>query len=257
MIKGKKIVATIEARMTSIRLPGKVMLPFVGKPDLEIMIERLAKSRTIDQIVVATTLNHKDEPIIKLCRELDTPFYRGNEEDVLKRLVEAAQSVSADIVVETTSDCPVIDWRHVDHLVNLFFSGNYDYVSNIITRSFPIGFDVQVFPLSVLNQVARIAREHTYREHPSFFIYTHPQQFRLKNWRAREKMFWPDLRVTLDTPQDYQVLTQVFNSLYSKNPNFSAEDVVNFLKSHPEIVAINSQIKRKDPYQELQHDQAL
>lgn len=257
MINGKKIVATIEARMASTRLPGKVMLPFVGKPGLEIMIERLQRSRTVDAIVVATTTNPKDEAIVRLCRKLGVPFYRGSEEDVLKRLVETAQSISADIIVETTSDCPVIDWRHADHLVNLFFSGSYDYVSNIITRSFPRGFDVQVFPLPILEQVEKIAKEHTYREHPSFFIYTHPDQFRLKNWRARGKMHWPDLRVTLDTPQDYEALTQVFNSLYPQNHDFSAADVVDFLHSHPEIVAINSAVKQKNPHRELQRDQTI
>lgn len=257
MINGQKIIATIEARMTSTRLPGKVMLPFVGKPDLEIMIERLQRSRTVDAIVVATTTNPKDEAIVRLCRKLGVPFYRGSEADVLKRLVEAAQSVSADIIIETTSDCPIIDWRHIDHLVNLFFSGNYDYVSNIITRSFPIGFDVQVFPLSVLQQVETIAQKYTYREHPSFYIYTHPDQFRLKNWRARGRMYWPDLRVTLDTQEDYQALTEVFNHLYPQNPDFSATDVVDFLRSHSEIVSINSQVPQKNPHQELKRDQAI
>ena len=257
MINGKKIVATIEARMTSTRLPGKVMLPFVGKPGLQVMIERLNRSQLVDQIVVATTVNLEDQLIVKLCQRLGIAFYRGSEEDVLKRLVEAGQSVSADIIIETTSDCPVIDWRHVDHLVNLFFSGNYDYVSNIVTRSFPIGFDVQVFPLSILEQIEKLTKEHTYREHPTFYIYTHPQKFRLKNCQAQGQMYWPDLRVTLDTPQDYKVLTQVFNHLYSKNPDFSAEDVVNLLKSHPEIVAINSAVKQKNPHQELKHDQAI
>lgn len=257
MIKGKTIIATIEARMTSTRLPGKVMLPFTGKPDLEVMIERLQRSRTLDQIIIATTINPKDEAIVRLCRKLGIAFYRGSEADVLDRLVKAGRFAKADIIVETTSDCPVIDWRHVDHLVNLFFSGNYDYVSNIITRSFPRGFDIQVFPLAILEQVEKIATEPTYREHPSFFIYTHPQEFRLKNWRARGRMFWPDLRVTLDTPKDYQVLTQIFNHFYPKNSDFSAADVVDFLISHPEIVAINSQVKKKNPYQELARDQKI
>lgn len=257
MTKGKKIVATIEARMASTRLPGKIMLPFVGKPDLEMMIERLKRSKTLDDIVVATTMNKQDDVIVNLCRSLKIPFYRGSEEDVLGRLTAAAASVNADIIVETTSDCPVIDWRHVDHLVSLFFSGNYDYVSNIIVRSFPIGFDTQVFPFSVLQKVENIAKEHTYREHPSFYIYTHPMEFRLKNWKARGKMFWPDLRVTLDTKEDYQLLCEVFGHFYPENPDFSANDVVDFLRLHPEVVAINAQVKKKNPYEELKCDKTV
>lgn len=246
-------MATIEARMASTRLPGKIMLPFVGKPDLEIMIERLERSQTIDEIVVATTTNSQDDVIVELCCRLGVSYYRGSEKDVLKRLVETGNSVNADIIVETTSDCPVIDWRHIDYLVNLFFSGSYDYVSNIIERSFPRGLDVQVFPLSLLEKVEKTANDYAYREHPTFYIYTHPEQFRLKNWKAKGKMFWPDLRVTLDTKEDYQVLSSVFSNLYPANQDFSAEDVVNFLRNHPEIVRINSEIIQKNHYEELRH----
>lgn len=257
MTKGRNIVATIEARMASTRLPGKIMLPFVGKPDLEMMIERVKRASLLDEIVVATTTNPKDDAIVKLCQRLHVAYYRGSEEDVLKRLVEAGQSVNADIIVETTSDCPVIDWHHVDHLVNLFFSGKYDYVSNIIERSFPRGFDVQVFPLSVLEKIEKTAEDYSYREHPTFYIYTHPKEFRLKNWKAEGKMFWPDLRVTLDTKEDYNVLCKVFEKLYPMNPDFSAEDVVDFLRLHPEIVRINSEVKQKNPHKELKYGKAI
>lgn len=250
-------MVTIEARMASTRLPGKIMLPFVGKPNLEMMIERLKRSRTVDRIVVATTTSPKDDAIVELCHSLRVSYYRGSEEDVLKRLVEAGKSVNADIVVETTSDCPVIDWRHIDYLVNLFFSGNYDYVSNIIERSFPRGFDVQIFPLFLLEKVEKNTKDYAYREHPTFYIYTHSEQFKLKNWKAKGKMFWPDLRVTLDTKEDYQVLSSVFNNLYPANPDFSAENVVEFLRNHPEIVRINSKIIQKNPYEELRHDKNI
>ena len=257
MVKGKKIVATIEARMTSTRLPGKVMLPFVGKPDLEIMIERLKRALLVDEIVVATTTNPKDDEIVKLCRRLHAAYYRGSEDDVLKRLVEAGKSVHAGVIVETTSDCPVIDWRHIDYLINLFFSGQYDYVSNIIERSFPRGFDTQVFPLKVLEKVERVAKDYAYREHPTFYIYTHPEEFRLKNWKARGEMFWPDLRVTLDTKEDYLVLSEIFDHFYPVNPDFSAEDIVDFLRCHPEIVRINSDVKQKNLHEELKHGKKL
>lgn len=240
-----KIVAMIEARMGSTRLPGKVMVPFVGKPSLELMIERLRGSKTVGQIIVATTTNQADDAIVDLCQKLNVSFYRGSEEDVLKRVVEAGQKFSADMIVRTTADCPLVDWRIVDRLVKIYQSGNYDYVSNIIERSFPLGFDVEVFSFKKLQEIEKMTTEQVYREHPPYYFYTHPREFRLKNWKAKGKMYWPDLRVTLDTKEDYLVLTKIFEELYPKNSDFSAEDVVELMRRHPEWAAINSQINHR------------
>lgn len=242
MIIGKKIVATIEARMASTRLPGKVLLPFGETTVLEFMIQRLKRSRTLDQIIVATTINPQDEVIVDACNQANVPFYRGSEEDVLKRLVEAGKYAKADIIVEITADCPLIDWRHVDYLVKLFFSKEADYAANIIERSFPDGFDVQVFPLSILEEVEKITKSDIYREHPSYYIYSHPEKYRLVNWSAKGKMYWPELRVTLDTKEDYEVIKKIVNELLSKNRDFSALDVLKLLQDHPEWIAINSMV---------------
>lgn len=241
----RKVVATIEARIGSTRLPRKVLLPFLGKPCLEVMIERLKRSRKLDLILVATTVNLKDKAIADLCRKLKIHFYRGSEEDVLKRLVEAGKNVTADVIVRTTADCPLVDWRIVDRLVKLYQSGNYDYVSNVIERSFPLGFDVEVFSFKKLQEIEKTATEQVYREHPPYYFYTHPNKFRLKNWKARGKMHRPDLRVTLDTQEDYIVLTKIIEKLHPLNPDFSAEDVVELLHQHPEWVSINSHIKHR------------
>lgn len=240
-----KIVTMIEARMGSTRLPGKVMMPFVGKPSLGLMIERLKRSKTVDLIIVATTTNKADDVIVDLCKKLDVSFYRGSEEDVLRRVVGAGKKFSADIIVRTTADCPLVDWRIVDRLIKLYRSGDYDYVSNVIERSFPLGFDVEVFSFKKLQEIEKTVTEQVYREHPPYYFYTHPKKFRLKNWKARGKMNWPDLRVTLDTQEDYIVLTKIFEKLHPLNPDFSAEDVVELLHQHPEWVAINSHIKHR------------
>lgn len=240
-----KVIDIIEARMISVRLPGKVMMPFVGKPSLELMIERLKRSRTVDQILVATTTNQTDDVIVDLCQESTIPFYRGSEEDVLKRIIDAGMKFSADVIVRTTADCPLVDWRIVDHLIKLYRSGDYDYVSNVIERSFPLGFDVEVFSFKKLQEIEKTVTEQVYREHPPYYFYTHPNKFRLKNWKARGKMHRPDLRVTLDTQEDYIVLTKIFEKLHPLNPDFSAEDVVELMWRHPEWVAINSQIEHR------------
>lgn len=240
-----KVVAVISARMSSNRLPGKVIMPFVGKPNLELMIERVKRASFIDKVVVATTTNEADDAIVDLCRKLNVASYRGSEEDVLKRVVEVGQKYQADTIVRLTADCPLVDWRLVDKLIKIYLSGDYDYVSNIIQRSFPIGFDVEVFSLKKLETIEKIAKEKIYREHPPYYFYTHPQQFRLKNWKAVGEIYWPDLRATLDTREDYLVITKIFEELYPKNPDFSAEDVVGLMRRHPEWVAINSQIRHR------------
>ncbi|MFZ3132817.1 MAG: NTP transferase domain-containing protein, partial [Desulfosporosinus sp.] len=150
---GLKICATIEARMSSTRLPGKVLLDLVGKPVLQHIIERLSRSKYVDEVIVATTDNPCDDQIVALCHSIGCAYFRGSEDDVLLRVLDTARDVNADIIVEITGDCPVIDWRHVDHLIELFFSGKYDYAANIIERTFPRGFDTQVFPTAVLAEV--------------------------------------------------------------------------------------------------------
>lgn len=245
MYHGKKIVATIEARMTSSRLPKKVLLDLCGKPSLQHMIERLKRSRYVDDVVVATTVNETDNPVIELCQQIGCSYYRGSEEDVLLRVLDAAKSVDGDIIVETTGDCPVIDWRHVDYLVEQFFNGEYDYVSNIIERTFPRGFDTQVFPVDVLEKVNQLTRDEADHEHVSLYIYRHPENFRLWNWSAPQGVRHPEYEITLDTKEDYQLIQAIYNQLYEKNRDFGCEEVVELLNEKPELLEYIREVKRK------------
>ena len=228
--QGIKIVATIEARMTSTRLPGKVLKPILGKPVLELLIERLQLVKNIDEIIVATTINDTDDPIIDLCDQINVKYFRGSEEDVLKRVLDAAKSASADLITEITGDCPLIDPFIVDKCIEVFLEGDYDYVSNTIERSYPDGLDVQVFPVSVLEEVNSLTKDPVDHEHVSLYIYEHPERYRLKNIKANDEMFWPELGITLDTPEDYKLITRIFEELYPINSHFSATDVVNLLE---------------------------
>jgi spore coat polysaccharide biosynthesis protein SpsF len=246
MYADKKIVATIETRMTSSRLPGKVLLPLGGKPALERLVERIRRSVFVDEIVVATTVNPEDEPIIELCERIGCTYFRGSEDDVLSRVLDAAESVSADIIVEITGDCPLIDHQHIDEVIQLFFSGNYDYASNVISRSFPDGFDVQVFPLKVLQEVDKLTTDPVDRVHVSYYIYSHPEKFNLANWQAEGEMFWPELRVTLDERADYELLNRIYEELLPVREDFSAEDVITLLKKNSELTMINSDVRTKE-----------
>ena len=245
MFPNNKIVATIEARMTSSRFPGKVLMDFCGKPSLQHIIERLRRSKYIDDVIVATTVNKEDDPIVNLCKSLGCRYYRGSEDDVLDRVLKTAKSIDGDVIVEITGDCPLIDWRHADFLIKKLFESDYDYSSNIIERTFPDGFDVQVFYTSVLEEVSNITQDPSDREHVSLYIYNHPGKYKLYNWSAPEKLHYPQYAVTLDTIEDYELIKLIYENLYYKNPDFDAHDVVEFLLHNQKLLDINNHIERK------------
>lgn len=242
----RKIIASIEARMTSSRLPGKVLLPILGKPALARMVERVKKSKYIDSIIIATTINTQDDPIVKLAQEMGVNYYRGSENDVLGRVLEGARSIKADIIVELTGDCPFADPALIDRGIEEFFSREVDYASNTIEPTFPNGFDVQVFPTDILARVDKETNDPIDRVHVSYYIYMHPEKFRVYNWVADENNSGADLRVTLDETADYELIQKIFESLSQINENFSASDVVQFLRKSPDLVEINKYVRQKD-----------
>lgn len=142
----KKIIATIEARLASTRLPGKVLLPLGGKPVLQFLVERLKRSKFIDEIIIATSSNIENDAIESLTKEIGIYCFRGSEDDVLSRVIGAADSRKADIIVQLTGDCPLMDPELIDECVSKYLDGGYDYVANELVRTYPIGMDVAVFP---------------------------------------------------------------------------------------------------------------
>ncbi len=240
-----RTVATIEARMTSTRLPGKVLKEAVGKPMLELMIERLRRVPSLDGIVVATTTNATDDPVEALARRLGVGVWRGSEDDVLQRVLDAARHHQIDVIVETTGDCPLIDPALVEDCIRTHRSAKVDYVSNVLERGYPVGMDTQVFATSVLADVARRTDDTSDHEHVSLYIYRHPEIYSLCNVPAAGALRRPDLALTLDTPEDYDLIKSVFEALYPKNPAFALADVLELLDRHPEIAAMNSHVRRK------------
>ena len=170
-----RTVATIEARMTSTRLPGKVLMSAAGLPMLELMIERLRFVKEIDAIVIATTVNASDDPVEELAHRVGVGVWRGSEADVLNRVLDAAKAYEAQTIVELTGDCPLIDPAIVSKVINAYRDQNADYVSNIIERTYPDGMDTQVFATTLLEDVARRTDDVADREHVSLYIYRHPK----------------------------------------------------------------------------------
>ncbi|WP_061212750.1 cytidylyltransferase domain-containing protein [Syntrophomonas wolfei] len=241
-----KIVVIVQARMTSTRLPGKVLCEVMGKPLLEYQIERLRQVTQADELIIATTTNDTDQPIIELCKRLGVAYYRGPEEDVLSRYYEAAAQFGADVVVRVTSDCPLIDPGVMDEVISLYINNyeKYDYVSNTLERTYPRGLDTEVFSMAALEKACREAREKPEREHVTLFMYRRPEQFRLAN--SSNAIDYSQHRWTLDTPEDFQFIKLILQELYPLNSRFSWMELIGLLNEHPEWVQINAAVKQKE-----------
>ena len=240
-----KTIAIIEARMTSTRLPGKVLRPILGKPMLELLVERIRRARRVDGIVIATTTNSTDEPIEQLARRLEIGCFRGSEDDVLERVLRAAHQVQADVIVEITGDCPLIDPDIIDELVAVFQGRRFDYVSNNRQRTYPLGLDTQVFSTRVLEEVARLTRDPVDHEHVSLYIYKHPERFSLHNVPGALPEKYRDIRLTVDTAEDFALISQIYETLYPANPAFTLGDVLALFDRSPELTEVNRGIQQK------------
>jgi spore coat polysaccharide biosynthesis protein SpsF len=239
-----RVVCTIEARMTSSRLPGKVLMPAAGKPLLEHMIERLRRAERLDAIVVATTDHPSSDPIVELAERLGVGWHRGSEDDVLARVLGAARDHDADVIVETSGDCPLIDPRLVDLVVERFLAGGVDYCSNNLERTYPRGMDAQAFRTDVLAEVDRLTDDPADREHVSLYIYEHPERYRLSTVRSGR----PELgaiRLTVDTPEDLALVRAIFDELYPRDPEFGLDAILALLAERPELRALNAAIVQK------------
>lgn len=240
-----KTVIIVQARMTSTRLPGKILREVLGKPLLEYQIERLRQVRLADELVIATTANDTDQPIMDLCERLGVAYYRGSQEDVLSRYYEAATQFDADVVVRVTSDCPLIDPGVIDELIGLYIDNRdkYDYVSNTLERTYPRGLDTEVFSMVALEKAHKEAREQPEREHVTLYIYRCPEQFRLGNFG--NAIDYSHHRWTVDTPEDFRFIKLIIQELYPINNRFTWLDVLNILNEHPEWLEINAAVKQK------------
>jgi spore coat polysaccharide biosynthesis protein SpsF len=240
-----KVVAIIQARMGSTRLPGKVLKKVRNKSLLEYQLERVKKATLLHDIVIATTINKRDEEIVNFCKARSIPYYRGSEEDVLTRYYEAARMCNADVIVRLTSDCPLVDPSIIDRNVAEFLSDpSLDYVSNTIERTYPRGMDIEVFSISTLERLRREATSPSEREHVTSFLTRNPNMFQIK--QVKQSNDDSQYRLTVDTQEDFFVIKNVIENLYMNSPMFSTEEVVNYLKKMPDIVKINQDIKQKE-----------
>ena len=240
----KKIVATIEARMGSLRLPGKVMKEILGKPILQITAERAMKSKLLNEVIVATTTNPRDDVIVDMCKKNNILYYRGSEDDVLDRVLNAAKSRNAEIIVELISDNPLIDSNVIDQIVQFYLDNDYDYVSNFIPKvTFPTGIGAQVFSTDLLDEVSTLTSdledlEYTKnRENVTWYIYHHKEKYKVGNFEASGIFRNPKIRLDLDNPEDFELIKKIYENFNSLN--VSLEEVLEYLNKNPELIKIN------------------
>lgn len=241
------ILAILQARVSSSRLPGKVLLPIVGVPMLLRQIERITLSKKIDRLLVATSADSSDDAIETLCRQNKVDFFRGSLDDVLDRFYQAALPFQADQIVRLTGDCPLADPEIIDQTIDFHLSGKYDYTSNCLEPTFPDGLDVEVFRMDCLKEAWKEARLPSQREHVTPFIYQNPSRFRIGHYKNNIDL--SHLRWTVDEEEDFKLVAKIYETLYPLNKNFSTADILDFLEKHPELKTINKKYQRNEGYQ--------
>lgn len=242
-----KVVCLVQARVGSTRLPGKILKEICGKTILHHEIDRLKKCKEIDEIVIATTDKEDDDKIVNEAKKLSVKYFRGSENDVLSRFYYAAKENNADIIVRVTSDCPCIDFEILDKML-IYFKDKYkekqvDYLSNTIKRTYPRGYDIEIFTFSALEKSYINAKKEYEREHVTPYIYDKTNNFLKLSFENKDD--YSEYRVTLDTIEDFIVIKNIFENLYYKNPYFKLNDVVQYLNNNLHIVDINKHIEQK------------
>jgi len=240
------IIAIIQARMGSSRLPKKIMLELEGKTALERVIERVRACRLVDDIVIATTTETRDAETASFCEKRGIKFFRGSENDVLDRFYRAALHFKADQIVRVTSDCPMIDPAVIEKVISLHLKTKADYTSNVLKESFPDGQDVEILSFGALKKAWESARLQSEREHVTTFIRNHPEIFKLQNVENGQDL--SSKRWTLDQAEDYEFIKSIYKALVGKSPLFGMDEVLDYLRKHPELEKHNAHITRNEGY---------
>jgi spore coat polysaccharide biosynthesis protein SpsF len=230
-----RTVAIVQARATSRRLPGKVLLPVEGKPMLVRQLERVCRAESLDEVVVATSTDSTDDDIEAVADALGIRVVRGPLDDVLARYVLAADISDAEVAVRITADCPLISPSVMDQVVGTFHAAEFDYVSNTLTPTYPDGLDVEVTTAQVLWRVSELSDDEAEREHVTLGIYRRPEEFALGNFVDPSGFDHSSLRWTVDEAEDLEFVRSIYAHLYPVNPAFDYRDVLDLLKANPQL----------------------
>lgn len=245
-MEGERIVASIEARMGSSRLPGKVLMDVGGQPALRRVVDRLRASRLLDDVVVATSTFPGDDAIAEWAAGYGVAVHRGSEDDVLQRVVDAQRAMASTMTVEVTGDCPLLDPELVDLGIETFFANDCDVACNVRIASFPQGADVQVFRTGALAEVAATVRDPAVREHVSLHFYENPERYRTVHMLATADRRAPNVRLQLDYAEDLEFIRAVYARLEPEHgPLFGVPAILDLLRQDPAIAAINAHCEER------------
>jgi spore coat polysaccharide biosynthesis protein SpsF len=236
------IIAILQARMRSSRLPGKVLMDICGKTMVARVIERVKKAEAINKIVIATTKKPDDDEIVNECKKTVDAIYRGSEEDVLDRYYCTAKKYGAHAIVRITCDCPLIEPTIIDRVVRAFLKESPDYASNTLERTYPRGLDVEIMTKDVLKKAWEEAEKPYERTHVTPYIYQHSKAYNLLSVKNAE-----DLSVgrwTVDTQEDLLFIREIY-SQFKNQEDFSWRDVISLLVKNPQLREINGEIQQK------------
>ena len=236
------VVAIIQARMGSTRLPGKVLMKVGNQVLLSFMIKRVFKSKLIDKVVVATTTNQSDNEIESFCIKNNFDYYRGSENDVLDRYYLSAKKFNAETVVRMTADCPLVDPFIIDETIKLFFNKKVDYAANACPpdlKKYPDGSDVEVFSFHNLEKIWKKTTNTKDREHVTFYFWKYNHNFSLA--LLDNKYNWGEYRITVDYKEDFILIEKIINYIDSNKLEGSLKEIIDFLDRNPKIKKLNSQ----------------
>ena len=255
-MKNKSFITTIECRMTSSRLRGKVVKQFGNYTSIEILLKRIKKSKFVKKIFLATTKNRSDDILVKIAKKNNINFFKGGENDVLGRLSKALEKKKENYVIQLTGDNPFIDPEVIDFMCKKYLSSKIDFLTNngfmdMKKHYFPLGMDVSIFKRKDIIEISKITKNKEDREHPSLYFYRSGRKnFKIKNsniLKKWKKNFKP--RLTLDTKKDYLLLNKIFNYFNAKNENlyFSLRDIMSYLEKNKKLIDLNKKVKHKIP----------
>lgn len=237
-----KVLAVVQARMSSTRLPGKVLRELSGKPMIIQQLERIQRANLIDQVVVATSTDPEDDILVEVVSDFGVDVVRGDLHDVLSRFIQAVDRFSPEVVVRLTADCPLTSPVVIDAVIQAFALSNADYLSNTMKPTFPDGLDVEVVKADVLRKVSELAMDEPEREHVTLGVYRRPELFAIENYEHSADL--SSLRWTVDTAEDFSFVQGVYSGLYTENPQFDLAEVLDYLKHHPALNRTDRDSKR-------------
>jgi spore coat polysaccharide biosynthesis protein SpsF len=241
----KTVDAIIEARMGSSRLPGKVMLKIKNIPIIDLMLQRLKKTKGIRKIILATSINKKDDILENWAKKRKVICYRGSEENVMQRVLLAAKKNKVKHILNLTADCPLIDPFIISQFISIYKSNDCDYLNNCKFRSYPDGMDIQIYPTKILQNSYKFSDTKRLREHVTLHILENEDKYRHLNIISEPRLNFPNLRLTLDDIDDFKLIKKIFIHFFYNKTSFTCLDILSYLKKNKKLFQINKKVKNK------------